>query len=337
MSTSEEITGHVSHRDISACLLQNILQVGHLDYVHTMKRLKDLTKSPTGFFFEKGQTGASFTCKYSDTEHYVTGDRYTLDSLPTNQYTIFHRNNVIAIISLENQDALDDVEDDLQQRIHDSICIGLVMGTLRDSKYSFTISVCNALGNIITQVIDMFDNLAVKVKSDQRYVDQINRYLNDVISIIYDTIDYLEIDSEKVILQRNVVNLSEFMADVVSQYERIFRHKVNVEIQNSANGSYIFDKRWVQQMLISLLKKITEVQSVQIYISVSGNILIFRIFSTVPRYNADIIRILQVDKMSVASLDVFIVKRLCEIMQGRFLVDDSGASISISVERMESK
>jgi len=323
------------HRDISASILQNVLQIGHLDYAYAMTLLKNLTQSKTGFFFEKVQTGALFLCKYSDTEHYVVDDRYTLDTLPTNQYTIFHRNNVIAILSIENQDALDDIADDLQQRVHDSICIGLVMGTLRESKYSFTISVCNALGNLITQVIEMFDNLTTKVKSDQRYIDQINRHLNEVISIIYDTIDYLEIDAEKVQLQKNVVNLREFMNDVISQYERIFRHKVNVEIQDAALGFYIFDKRWVQQMLISLLKKIVDVPNIQIHISVSGNILVFRIYSTTSRSNAEILRILQVDRMSVTSLDVFIVKRLCEIMQGRFEVGEEGASITITVQRSE--
>jgi len=317
--------------DISGTFLQNILQLGYLDFQYAIKTLMDLTKSKTGQFFEKSHAGSLFVCKYSTTQQYTVNEKYTLDTLPLNQYTIFHRNTVIAIVCLDNQDVLDDLPDDMQQRIHDSICIGLVMGNLQDSKYTFTISVCNALSNIISQVIDMFDNMATKVKSDRKYVDQINTYLNDVITIIYDTIDYLEIDAEKVELQKNMVDMSEFTKGISQQYESIFRHRITIELEDSANKPLLFDKRWVQQMLISVLKKLTEIPNLQLHVNLSGTILTFRVFSSQSKYNNEIYRKLQVDKISVTTLDIFVVKRLCDIMHGKFEVEPDGVTVAMAV------
>lgn len=330
---SSETTNDPRSKDISAYLLQNILQIGQLDYEKSMHKLMKLTHSKSGQFFQKGQTGSLFMCTFSTSQLYKVGDKYMLDNLPINQYTIFHRNTIIAIICLENQDILDELPDDIQQRIHDSICIGLVMGTLRDSKYSFTISVCNALSNIISQVIDMFDNMALKIKSDKKYVDQINTYLNDVITIIYDTIDYLEIDAEKVNLEKNNVDLNEFLLSTSSKYEGIFRHKVTTELDERANRSFIFDKRWVQQMLISVLKKLVDIPNLQLHVSINGNILNFRIYSTISRYNVELMKKVQVDRISVTSLDIFVVKRLCDIMNGKFEVETDGIIITIAVDR----
>lgn len=326
------MSGHEVSRDISASLLQNILQIGYLDYGITMDALMQLTKSKVGQFFEKSQTGSLFICKYSTNEMYIVDDKYAIDTLPVNQYAIFHRNQVLAIISLDNQDALDSLADDYQKRISDSICIGLVMGTLRESKYTFTISVCNALSNIVSQVITMFDNLIPKLRMDRRYIDQINSSLNDVIAIIYDVTDYLEIDAEKVKLEANVVSISSFTAEISAQYETIWQHKVYIDVEDAAQRTVTFDKRWVQQMLISILKKLVDIPNLQMRVYFpSRGVLTFTIFSPVPRANQDIVKKVQSEKISVNSLDIFIVKRLCEIMKGRLEVEETGVSITISV------
>jgi hypothetical protein len=326
------MSGHDVSRDISASLLQNILQIGYLDYGITMDALMQLTKSKIGQFFEKSQTGSLFICKYSTNQMYIVDDKYAIDTLPVNQYAIFHRNQVLAIISLDNQDALDDLADDYQKRISDSICIGLVMGTLRESKYTFTISVCNALSNIVSQVITMFDNLIPKLRTDRRYIDQINSSLNDVIAIIYDVTDYLEIDAEKVKLEANVVSISSFTAEISAQYETIWQHKVYIDVEDAAQRTVTFDKRWVQQMLISILKKLVDIPNLQMRVYFpSRGVLTFTIFSPVPRVNQDIVKKVQSEKISVNSLDIFIVKRLCEIMKGRLEVEETGVSITISV------
>ena len=321
-------------KDVSASILQNVLQIGHLDFSRAMDLLMQLTESKEGQLFEKSQAGSLFVCRYSNTQSYTVDEKYTTDALPANQYTIFHRATIIATVCLSNQDAFDDLPEDMQQRIHDSICIGLVMGHLWDSKYAFTISVCNALSNIISKVIDMFDAMAKRMRGEKRYVDQINSYLNDVMTIIYDTIDYLEIDSERVQLQKNVVNMADFLHEVSTQYETIFSHKVNIDLQDRAKRPFVFDKRWVQQMLISLLKRCVDIPNLQLQVSLSnGTILIFRIYSTVLRSNAEIMQKLQAEKISVDSLDVFVVKRLCDIMQGKFELDTDGVNMAISVER----
>src|SRR6478609_4385154 len=138
MSTNEE-EDTTKARDISASILSNVLQIGYLDYEKTINGLKNLTGSTKAQFFEN-VFGLTFACKYSDTSEYVVGEKYSVEKLPFNQYVIYHRTNIIAIICLDNGQTFQDLSSDIQRRIHDSICIGLVMGTLKDSKFNFTMS-----------------------------------------------------------------------------------------------------------------------------------------------------------------------------------------------------
>jgi len=319
-----------ARRDVSAAILQNILQIGHLDYGRVTEYLVRLTDSKTAQFFEKSQTGSIFVCRYSNTDAYVIGEKYTTYNLPYNQYAIFHRNNVIAIISLDNQDPLDDLPDDMQQRIHDSICVGLVMGTLQDSKYVFTMSVCNALNNIVSQVIDMFDSITPKVRSDQKYVDQINSHLNDVIQIIVDTIDYLQIDAEKIELQNNIVNMEAFVREVQEKMSSIFLYNLTIDMEDRAKRNFVFDKRWVQQMLISVLKRLVDIPGLILQVSYNTGVLIFHVTSLATKQNQEMVKRFQVDRVSVSTLDIVVVKRLCEIMRGKAELED-GIALTIAV------
>jgi hypothetical protein len=320
----------MTYKDISASLLNNILQIGQLDYGKIMFLLKDATYSNIGQFFEKSQTGENFICRYTDTNQYILDQKYTFQELPINQYTIFYRNKVIAIICLDNIDNLESQKDTIQQGIHDSICIGLVMGHLKESKYTFTISVCNALSNIVQQVIDMFESTASRLRADKRYVE-INSYLNDIMKIIFDTIDYLEIDSENIELEKNIVDMTSFMRELTKTFEVIFGKKIVVDMDDSAAGIFVFDQKKVNQMLMILLKKLVTINNIQIRVMVSDVVLTFIVYSSSPKGNQEILRILEETKITVANLDIFIVKRLCEIMSGTFKVENRGAFVSISV------
>lgn len=317
-------------REISASILGNVLQIGHLDYAKTILGLMDLTGSVEAQFFQNVY-GLTFVCKYSNTSAYKIGELYTVEKLPPNKYVIYHRNNIIAIVCLDKQEGLETFPEDIQRRIHDSICIGLVMGNLKDSKYNFTMSVCNALGNIVNQVIQSFDSLTTKSRNDPRIVERINSYLNDVITIIYDTIDYLEIDAEKVSLQKNVVNMSTFVAETVGIVQDMFSIKVTTDLSDSANRSLVFDRKWVQQMIVSLLKKLNDISDIKLHIQLIGTVLVFHIYSIYSRNNAEIQSRLQVENVTVSTLDIFVIKKLCEIMNGTFSMDDEGEGAIIKI------
>lgn len=317
-------------RDISTSILQNVLQTGRLDYVKTISGLMDLTGSTKAQFFTN-ILGYTFLCKYSNTNDFTVGNKYLLDNLPINQYVVYHRTNIIAIICLDNQDILEDLSDDVQKRIHDSICVGLVMENLKDAKFDFTMSVCRELARNVDQVIQMFHNVTPN-RIDPRYIEKINTTLNDLITIIIDTIDFLEIDEEKVTLEQNVVNMGDFLRETVSIVQDMFTQgRIATDLDDNANRSLVFDKSRVQQMLISLLKKLVGIENLRVRVALTGRILVFQIYSLTTRSNKEIQNRLTAEKVTVATLDIFVVKRLCEIMHGRLAVDEEAEGVMIKI------
>jgi hypothetical protein len=328
---------------ISSSILQNVLQVGHLDYKRTMDGLLEITKSTKGQFFEAVSTGSlSFNCKFSTSDDYIVGDKYDYEELPNDQYPIFHKSNPIAIISLNVNSTLGHVNDEIRQRIHDSICIGLVLGTFKHDKYTFTITVCQALGRIVTQVLEVLGKVVPsKSRTDQDNIILINTYLEEVITIIYDTMDYIEIDAEKIQIERNLVPILPFIEEslmITNESSSIMK-----DIDDTVPLSLIFDRKRLQQMLISILKKLSDMTDIRLKVSMktigtgegTDYILVLRIYSETSRQNAEMVRRFQTEEISVTSLNIFVVKRLCEIMQGTFNVDEYGLVMTVKVDLIE--
>ena len=326
-------------KDISTNILQDVLQIGHLDYRKTVDELVKITESKWAQFFEiLYASSLTFTCKYSTTTEFVAGENYDYGDLPSEQYSIFHKSNIVAIICLSNQPVLDTMSLKVRQRIHDTICIGLVMGNLQDTKFSFVMSVCQSLSKIVTQVLQQFGKITtLQSPQDKRNYDIINSYLNQVISIIYDTIDYIEIDSEKIIMQNNLVDISPFVDETLAI---LSNRNINADLDDNISSSIYMDRERVQQMLISVLRKVSDLKDIRLHVSYadysssesSDIFILFRVFSNTNRDNVELIKRFQIEHVSVSSLDVFVVKRLCEIMKGTFEVTESGLLMKIKTD-----
>ena len=321
--------------DISTSILQDVLQSGQLNYHKTVDTLVRITNSQSAQFFEL-LYGLTFVCKYSSTSDFVTDKQYGFEDLPSEQYAIFHKSNIIAVICLSNQKILNELPGNTRQRIHDAICIGLVMGSLRDSKYSFVMSVCQSLSNIVTQIYQLSTGLSQQnVPKDQQKLEQMNIYLNQVIAVIYDTIDYIEIDSEKIILDNTLIDIRKFINDTTNILSRDMT--VTKDIDDNVPQGIFIDKDRVLQMLVSVLKKVSDLKDIHLHTSFvdyssnesSDMYLIFRLFSHTSRNNLEILKRFQIEHVSVTSLDVFVVKRLCEIMKGTFDVTENGIILKI--------
>jgi hypothetical protein len=320
-----------NHRDISGSLLRNILQTGGLDYGVTMSYLMQLTNSRSGQFFEKSQMGTWFICKYTTDPSYVVSNKYEVSSLPYNQYAIYYRNEILAIISLENPDPLEDLTDDCQARIHHSICVGIVMKDLRETKYSFTLSVCNVFHDIMLKIAADFDEISSQVRTNRTNVDGINSLVNDLFAIIFNVVDFLEIDTEKVRLETSVTHIPTFIIDVLSKHETIWSHHVSLHIEDNAKQTASFDSGKLRSILMSILKRLTKVSNLHLNISLTVRGLVCSIFSRSPSANHLIVENIQAERISIESLDIFVAKRLCEIMKGQFIVNESGVTITVAV------
>lgn len=327
-------------KDISATILQLVLQIGYLDHEKVMKSLMEFTKSKVSQFFEVVfGSNSTYICRYSSTKDYITGEKYKFDNLPFDQITIFHKSSVIAIVCLDNQDEFDSISQECRQRILDSICIGIVMGNLKDSNFNFTMSVCKELSRIITQIMDFFTSLtsSSSTKMDPDISGKIDLYLTDVIRILYDTIDYIEIDAEKIELQKDVVNMIDFVKETI---EIGSFGNIGKDIDDNVPAVLILDKERVQQMLISVLKKINDLTEMRLQVSFVDYssidsfdvFIVFRFYSTKFRNNTEMKKRFTVDHVSVSSLDMFISKRLCEIMNGTFDVREDGIIVKIKTD-----
>lgn len=321
-------------KDISASILKNVLQCGHLDFEKTTQTIVNVSKSKTGHFFEAVyEASLHFTCRYSTSDQYIMNERYTFEDLPENQYAIYHKNNIIAIISIDNQKELENLPDNIRQRLHDSIAIGIVLGNLKISKFSFTMSICTALGRIVTQIIEELGTR--NVNEQDKVLDNVNNHLQEVIGILYDTIDYLNIDSEKIVLTNDIVDIKEFLEETMNIARGLFKGVIKEEIDDNVPKKLIFDKTRVQQMLLSVLRKLEEFENIRVHISWADYsssetydvFILFRIFSDTSRKNVEIQKRFQIDVVSVSSLDVFVVKRLCEIMDGNLELSETNGVI----------
>ncbi len=328
-------------KDISASILQQVLQVGYLNYDKLMENLMRITKSKDAQFFEvlSGNAESKYVCKYSTTTEFIAGMIYTLNDLPFDQITIMHKSSPISMISLDNQSEFDIIPDDCRQRILDSICIGIVMGNLKDTKFTFTMSVCRELSRIVTEISDLFANLQIPDSQimDKETANTIDTYLTDVIRILYETIDYMEIDSENVVLQNDPVDVNEFIDEIIGLFTV---GNVTKIVDESVPKIVLMDKTRVQQILIAVLKKVTDLTDIHFKVSLfdissSGSqdvFIAFRTSSPKTKESQEIQERFQIDHVTVSSLDLFICKRLCEIMSGTFEVDESGVMMKVKID-----
>lgn len=325
------------HQDISAVILQNVLQIGHLDYFKTIEGLISLTSSSSAQFFEPLYLNSQyFVCKFSNDVKFVQNEILPYDSLPVDQYPIYHKNTILAIISLDRQENFDSLLNDQQKRIHDSICIGLILGNLKDTNYSFITSLCNELSQIVTKIFKVFSTLSLDKKDKENY-ELVNSCLRDVITIIYDTIDYVEIDAERVIMEKNQVSVKNFIDETLKILGKSTMLK---DIDDTIPEQILLDEKHVRQILVSILAKLSDIPDLRLNVTCVDYstiesfdmLLVLHIASNSSRNNIEINKRFQIENVSVHTLNVFIVKRLCEIMKGTFDVNENGVTIKIKID-----
>ena len=306
--------------NLSTLILQDVLQIGRLDFVKTMEGLKKITGSTHGHFFETD--ASNFTCRYT-TGDLVIGQRYSFDELPPVNFSIMHKSAVIAFVCLDQPDAIDDMVDQDRQQIFDSISAGLVMGRLKDDNYAFAMSICQVLSKIVSKVLELVSSLPQNTNS----IKLIDNQLTDIISIIFDAVDYLEIDAGKAVLAINQVNISEFIEETVSILQQD-GHAIVQDIEDTVPPVVLVDRERVQQMLMSVARKLTDMSGVRLNVKLedystaaSPNSEIVPSISHVSptsRQNQEIKHRFRTEQVSVGTLGIHVVKKLCEMMMGTF-------------------
>ncbi len=322
-----------NEHSLSTLILQDVLQIGRLDFTKTMEGLMRITGSTNAHFFETDSV--HFVCRFSTGGH-VLGQRYSFDELPPDNSPIMHKSNVIAFVCLDLQDAIDSMTEDDRQRIFDSICAGLVMGRLKDDNYAFAMSICQVLSKVVQKVLTLVSTLPQNTTS----IKQIDTQLTDIITIIFDAMDYLQIDAGKAEMVSTSVNIVEFINETISVLQQD-GSSMTQDIEDSVPSAVMLDRQHVQQMLMSVARKLTDMTGVRLNVRLedfspphnpnSELILYFHFFSGTTRQNQEIQRRFRVEQVSVGTLGIHVVKKLCEMMMGTFTANEHGVVLRIKV------
>ncbi len=322
-----------NEHNLSTLILQDVLQIGRLDFTKTMEGLMHITGSTNAHFFETDSI--HFICRFTTGGHTI-GQRYSFDELPPDNSPIMHKSNVIAFVCLDKQDAIDDMSEDDRQRIFDSICAGLVMGRLKDDNYAFAMSICKVLSKVVQQVLVLVTSLPQNTSS----IRQIDSQLTDIIAIIFDAMDYLDIDAGKAEMITNSVNVLDFIKETISILQQDGSTMTH-DVEDSVPDSVLLDRQRVQQMLMSVARKLTDLPGVRLNVKLenystadnpnSELFLYFHFFSGTTRQNQEIQRRFRVEQVSVGTLGIHVVKKLCEMMMGTFHANDHGVTLRIKV------
>ncbi len=319
--------------NLSTLILQDVLQIGRLDFNKTMAGLMHITGSQNAHFFETDSV--NFACRYTTGEH-ILGQRYSFDELPLDNFPIMHKSNVIAFICLDRQEAIEEMDDDDRQRIFDSICAGLVMGRLKDDNFAFAMSICQVLSRVVQRVLKLVASLPQNTNS----IKLIDSQLTDIISIIFDAMDYLELDAGKAVVVSNNVEVFPFITETVSILQQDGSSMTH-DIDDTVPPAVVFDRQRVQQMLMAVAKKLTDVPTVRLNVKMenystpdspnSELFLYFHFFSDTTRQNQEIQRRFRAEQVSVGTLGIHVVKKACEMMMGTFQASEHGVVLRVKV------
>lgn len=324
----------MEEESLSTTILQNVLQIGRLDYKSTMEGLLSITGSTEGQFFDTDSI--NFICRYSTEDRYSVGQRYSFDELPLDNFPIMHKSNVIALICMNAQGAIDDMNDTDRQRIFDSISVGMVMGRLKEENYGFATSLCHVLGRMVQQILETVSTLP-RNNTSLQWMD---RNLGEILAIIYDALDYLEIDGGRIVMTANLVDVTEFIREILTILQQDGSY-ITSDIEDSVPKVILFDRKRVQQMLISVTRKLSDLKGIRLNLKLENFsriedpnadlFLYFHLFSDTSRQNQEIQRRFRIEQVSVDSLGIHVVKKLCDMMMGTFTVSDIGITIRIKV------
>lgn len=322
----------------SSSILASVVQLGHLDFKMVTDCLTKMTFSKSGQFFEIDFSG-KLVCRYSSDDSFFINNRYSFDEISSDQFLIFHKSIIIAIICFENVDKMELISPKEKQHIHDSICIGLVLGNLKNSNYSFTMTICSKLSKIVQQALSTIVTFSQSSQNAEtiRLINSLNSILDDAMSIIYDAIEFVEIDAEKSTLHKDLVKVSDVIDESISVAEVSTLKK---EIEDSVPEFLVFDNLRITQIMSSILKRIKDIPDLTLNVklenfSTRSSLNYFftcLISSNTTKNNQEIMNKFQMAELSVDNLPIFILKRLCEIMNGTFKVSLSGVFFTIKVD-----
>jgi hypothetical protein len=239
------------------CIFKHILETYPIKYDYIMNQIETFLDTKTSFLVlvEKDE----FFCNYTSSTKYKKGNSYKKDDFIDIEkigYLISHGNIKIGYMILEYTQVYKSLNTNSKKTINDIICIGLKIVNLSENKYRFMQHVCFSLSQLVEKIKKIINSLVIT--RDQIHVlDSVNDYLEDIMTVLYDTIDYIEITEDKLKLENNIINISEFMIETTNMLESVLPNLVvKLELSPGLPTYIISDKKNLQQFIITLIKRL---------------------------------------------------------------------------------
>ncbi len=324
--------------DMTLDLLRQTLQDGKLNYSVTMEKLMDITSCETGYFFEALPfSSLFFICRFTSQKgRYVEGVKYSFEDLPEGaQYNVYHKSNIIAILCFDKPNACQLLN---QHRIHDGLSFGIVMGALTTSKHSLILSVCQSLQKYVVEIARSSERV-----SDNNLKGALTENVDHMYKILYDTLNFIDLDmtqTPQVELTSDVVTVADFFQQTIDIVRERLSGTVVLNIEDDVPSHVVFDLERVQQVVTSVLFRLGPIVNITVGVALKDysareeQVLFLEVkFSSDSRRKIeDILALFEVETVNTGTLDVFVVRKLCEVMGGDMQSTESGLLLTFRIE-----
>jgi hypothetical protein len=223
-------------------IIQSILHTNVLDIELLIDELQKLTNSENSALFDMdSQDTEIMTCRHSTMiNDYTSNNKYNLSELPDThfQFPIWHKSNMIVMIVLSNKTVINGMNDEFSQKLHDTICVGLVMDNMRKRNYKLNMKIFTDLSKYVTDAL-----LAV----NDRVI------LQNMLSMLTNVTDLLQLEYDIIPLKITRFDLHNVIYAAVAMFKNIM---VIVSIDKDVPKMVSSDRDKFQQIMVLILQNL---------------------------------------------------------------------------------
>lgn len=293
---------------------------------------KGVRGSP-GYVFANNGDGEAVVCIYSsDRRFYTIGKCYKIDELPDgHQMDIFHRNDLIGIVSLTVDIVFED--ESYEELVQNVICLALMKhgGDSQQKAHFFEKDIYKEMDRVLQSTLSDVSAISAKVNATMQSVHshntalsafkkQTREQLTNALDLIYDALDYIDLENNDIKLRPSTVNLRELlqttlqMLDIATPINVTETGKGINSSSSSINGSGLFlvhtDQAKVTQALVGILRRVKQ-QIVGIELRVAETV--FECFINLTTANS---KLLDEPPSGHKDLGVHLAQKICRILGG---------------------
>ena len=238
-------------------IFKHILNIYPLTYEYILEQVELFLNTNLSFFIELEHD--KFYCNYSSLSKYKVQNIYEkIDKKNINYVYHKNRNNIVGFYILESNDIEKELNTEIKLILNDILCIGLKIIHFSNNKYIFMKHVCFTLSqsveNIVIIVNDL-QNTEIEGKTAEK-LSKININLSKIMTVLYDTIDYIEITEDKLVLDKNILEINIFLKKTIDILNTMYELKIDLKYVERMPKYMISDNKNLQQIFILLVKRL---------------------------------------------------------------------------------